>query len=166
MPIFRENRLMDALFIGLWSLLVEREDRIFVAKTGYGKSVVPQLLPLIIKNSIVIILLPLNALDAEQLEDIEKPLAKPFWLHAGNNNPSTLQRIRAGIYTHILLSPEIACSIKFYDQVLSSSWFRKRLKAVVIDEVHLVVDWGRSFRKAYSLLKHFRKHRDPGSGFL
>ena len=107
---------MDALFIGLWSLLVEREDRIFVAKTGYGKSVVPQLLPLIIKNSIVIILLPLNALDAEQLEDIEKPLAKPFWLHAGNNNPSTLQRIRAGIYTHILLSPEIACSIKFYDQ--------------------------------------------------
>ena len=70
----------------IWSLLVEREDRIFVAKTGYGKSVVPQLLPLIIKNSIVIILLPLNALDAEQLEDIEKPLAKPFWLHAGNNN--------------------------------------------------------------------------------
>ena len=141
----------------IWSLLVEREDRIFVAKTGYGKSVVPQLLPLIIKNSIVIILLPLNALGAEQLEDIEKlPLAKPFWLHAGNNNPSTLQRIRAGIYTHILLSPEIACSIKFYDQVLSSSWFRKRLKAVVIDEVHLVVDWGRSFRKAYSLLKHFR----------
>src|SRR6202030_3478108 len=117
MPIFRENRLMDALFIGLWSLLVEREDRIFVAKTGYGKSVVPQLLPLIIKNSIVIILLPLNPLGAEKLEDIEKlPLAKPFWLH---NNPSTLQRIRAGIYTHILLSPEIGCIIKFYDQVLS-----------------------------------------------
>ena len=140
----------------IWSLLVEREDRISVAKTGYGKSVVPQLLPLIIKNSIVITLLPLDALGAEQLEDIEK-------LH---NNPSTLQRIRAGIYTHILLSPEIACSIKFYDQVLSSSWFRKRLKAVVIDEVHLVVGWGRSFQKAYSLLKHFRKHRDPGSGFL
>src|ERR1700722_2262166 len=132
-----------------------------------GKKVVPQLLPLIIKNSIVITLLPLDALGAEQLEDIEKlPLAKPVWLHAGNNNPSTLQRIRAGIYTHILLSPEIACSIKFYDQVLSSSWFRKRLKAVVVDEAHLVVDWGRSFRKAYSLLKHFRKHRDPGSGFL
>jgi hypothetical protein len=29
----------------IWSLLVEREDRIFVAKTGYRKSVVPQLLP-------------------------------------------------------------------------------------------------------------------------
>lgn len=141
----------------IWSLLVQREDRILVAKTGYGKSVVPQLLPLLVKNSIVLILLPLNALGAEQLGDIEKlPLAKPIWLHAGNNNLSTLQRIKAGIYTHILLSPEIACSIKFYDQVVSSSWFRSRLKAIIIDEVHLTVDWGQSFRKAYSLLKHFR----------
>src|SRR6202007_698069 len=71
----------------IWSLLVQREDRILVAKTGYGKSVVPQLLPLIMKNSTVLILPPLNALGAEQLGDIEKlPLAKPIWLHAGNNN--------------------------------------------------------------------------------
>jgi superfamily II DNA helicase RecQ len=141
----------------IWSLLIQREDRILVAKTGYGKSVVPQLLPLIMKNSTVLILLPLNALGAEQLGDIEKlPLAKPIWLHAGNNNLATLQKIRAGLYTHILLSPEIACSMKFCDQVLSDSRFRKRLKAIVIDEIHLVVDWGRSFRKACSLLKHFR----------
>jgi hypothetical protein len=53
----------------IWSLLIQREDRILVAKTGYGKSVVPQLLPLIMKNSTVLILLPLNALGAEQLGD-------------------------------------------------------------------------------------------------
>jgi hypothetical protein len=35
----------------IWPLLVQREDRILVAKTGYGKSVVPQLLPLLVKNS-------------------------------------------------------------------------------------------------------------------
>lgn len=44
----------------LWTLVVQREDRIFVAETGYGKSVIPQLLPLLIKNSTVLILLPLN----------------------------------------------------------------------------------------------------------
>jgi hypothetical protein len=89
--------------------------------------------------------------------DIAKlPLAKPIWLHADNNDDLMLKRIKAGLYTHILLSPEIACSLKFYEQVLSSTWFRKRIKAVVIDEIHLVVDWGRAFRKAYSLLKHFR----------
>ena len=65
----------------LWSLVFDREDRILVAKTGYGKSVVPQLLPLLTRSSIVIVLLPLNALCAEQLADIQRlPLAKPIWL--------------------------------------------------------------------------------------
>ena len=141
----------------LHSLLVRKEDRILIAKTGYGKSVVPQLLPLLSPDSIVLIILPLNALGAEQLVDIEKlPLANPVWLHADNNDESMLRRIAAGLYTHILVSPEIACSLKFCDQVVSQTLFRKRLRAVVVDEVHLVVDWGRSFRKAYSLLKHFR----------
>jgi hypothetical protein len=47
----------------LWSLVFDREDWVLVAKTGYGKSVVPQLLPLLTRSSIVIVLLPLNALE-------------------------------------------------------------------------------------------------------
>jgi hypothetical protein len=98
--------------------------------------------------------------------------AKPIWLHADNNDDLMLKRIKAGLYTHILFSPEIACSLKFYEQVLSSTWFRKRIKAVVIDEIHLVVDWGRAFRKAYSLSKSTRQqtmvwvHCNPGSGLI
>jgi superfamily II DNA helicase RecQ len=65
----------------LWSLVFDREDRILVAKTGYGKSVVSQLLPLLTRSSIVIVLLPLNALGAEQLADIQRlSLTKPIWL--------------------------------------------------------------------------------------
>jgi hypothetical protein len=61
----------------IWSLLVQKEDRILVAKTGYGKGVIPQLLPLLVKDSIVLILLPLNALGAEQFTDIAKlPLSQ------------------------------------------------------------------------------------------
>jgi hypothetical protein len=64
----------------LWSLVFDREDRILVAKTGYGKSAVPQLLPPLTRSSIVIVLLLLNALGAEQLADIQRlPLAKPIW---------------------------------------------------------------------------------------
>jgi hypothetical protein len=58
----------------LLSLIFNREDRILVAKTGYEKSVVPHLLPLLTRSSsyVVIILLPLNALGAEQqLADIQ-----------------------------------------------------------------------------------------------
>ena len=84
----------------LWSLVFDREDRILVAKTGYGKSVAPQLLPLLTRSSIVIVLLPLNALGAEQLADIQRlPLATPIWLSSKNNNAATLRRIWAGIFT-------------------------------------------------------------------
>jgi superfamily II DNA helicase RecQ len=103
----------------LWSLVFDREDRILVAKTGYGKSAVPQLLPLLTRSSIVIVLLLLNALGAEELADIQRlPLAKPIWLSSKNNNAATLRRIRAGIFTHVLVSPEIACSLRFYENIL------------------------------------------------
>ena len=104
----------------LWSLVFDREDRILVAKTGYGKSVVPQLLPLLTRSSIVIVLLLLNALGAEQLADIDFHLLNQFgpWLSSKNNNAATLRRIRAGIFTHVLVSPEIACSLRFYENIL------------------------------------------------
>src|ERR1700719_321148 len=47
----------------------------------------------------------------------------------------------------LVSSPEIACSLRFYKNVLSDARFRRQTKAIVIDEVHLVVDWGQSFRK-------------------
>ena len=85
----------------LWSLVFDREDRILVAKTGYGKSVVPQLLPLLTPSSIVIVLLPLNALGAEQLADIQRlPLAKPIWLSSKNNNAAMYATKNPGWYLH------------------------------------------------------------------
>lgn len=60
----------------IWSLLVQKEDRILVAKTRYGKSIILQLLPILIKDSIVLIFLPLNTPGAEQFTNIAKlPLA-------------------------------------------------------------------------------------------
>ena len=67
----------------LWSLVFDREDRILVAK------------------SIVIVLLPLNALGAEQLADIQRlPLAKPIWLSSKNNNAATYATKNPGWYLH------------------------------------------------------------------
>jgi hypothetical protein len=66
-------------FVLLRSLVFSQEDRILVAKTEYRKSFVPQLLLLLTRSSMVIILLPLNALGAEQLADTQRlPLAKPI----------------------------------------------------------------------------------------
>jgi len=115
------------------------------------------LFPLLTRSSIVIVLLPLNARCGAAWGYPETSLLNQFGcpqkiitrLH-------TLRRIRAGIFTHVLVSPEIACSLRFYENVLSDARFRRQTKAIVIDEVHLVIDWGQSFRKSYRLLKHFR----------
>jgi superfamily II DNA helicase RecQ len=134
----------------LWWLLFEKQDLLLVAKTSFGKSVILQLLPCLIPDATVLILVPLNAIGAEQLSKIQSlPGTRPIHLNADNSNTQTLADIRSGLYTHVLVSPEIACSHKFRRAVLSNSTFRARIKAVLVDEVHLVVDWGQAFRESY-----------------
>jgi len=61
-------------------------------------------------------------------------------LCADNNHEATLQRIQNEIYTHILVSPEIACSKYFMETVLNNPKFKSRVVAVTVDEVYLVID--------------------------
>lgn len=107
-------------------LLFEKKDLLLVAKTSFGKSVILQLLPCLIPDASILILIPLNAIGAEQEARIQSlPTTRPIHLNMKNNNVQTLNDIRRGLYTHILISPEIACSKKFHRYafrfILSSS---------------------------------------------
>jgi superfamily II DNA helicase RecQ len=141
----------------LWWLLFKKRDLLLVAKTSFGKSVILQLFPCLIPDAVALILLPLNAIGTEQFKKIQTlPGARPIHLTAQNNNAQVLADIRCGLYTHILLSPEIARSRKFRKSVLSNQKLRERIKAVMVDEVHLVVDWGQTFRESYTHLRYLR----------
>ena len=142
----------------IWRLLIQRQDVILVAQTSFGKSLIFQMLPLLVDDGLVLNILPLNAIGKDQLTKIQElPGANPIMLCADNNHEPTLQRIRNGIYTHILVSPEIACSKYFMETVLNNPKFKSRVVAVTVDEVHLVVDWGTSFRKSYTMLRSVRQ---------
>ncbi len=56
-------------------LLYRKEDLVLVAKTSFGKSLVWQILPCLVPGTIVIAILPLLALGAEQASSIQKYLA-------------------------------------------------------------------------------------------
>ncbi|KAK7177851.1 RecQ family ATP-dependent DNA helicase [Paraphaeosphaeria sporulosa] len=58
-------------------------------------------------------------------------------------------------YTHVLISPELAISDKFH-ATATHPGFKERLGLVVIDEAHLVSQWGRDFRTAYARLGQLR----------
>jgi superfamily II DNA helicase RecQ len=131
----------------LWRLLIRKQDTILVVQTSFGKSLIFQMLPRLVSGAIIIIILPLNAIGKDQwIKMQELPGAHPITLCAGNNSEITLQRIRRGMYTHVLMSPEIACSEHFRETVLNDPGFKSM---VTVDEVHLVIDWGTSFRKSY-----------------
>ena len=133
-------------------LLFEEKDMILVAKTSFGKSMIMQAMPCLYRASVVIIILPLNAIGAEQKAKIEElPGTRPVHVFTETISARLLREIRIGVYTHILISPEMLVGKRFH-KILTNPTFRAHVGLVVIDEVHLVANWGGSFRSSYTQL--------------
>ena len=54
-------------------------------------------------------------------------------------------------YTHILISLELLVSDKLY-KVLINPIFHSHVAFVVVDEIHLLANWGETFHIAYAQL--------------
>ena len=97
-------------------------------------------MPCLLRGSIVLIILPLNAISAEQKEKIsELPGTRPVHVCAETISAQLLVDIRRGKYTHILLSPELLAAKKFHN-ILTDPAFRNHVRLVVINKVHLVAN--------------------------
>lgn len=141
------------------TLCYEQRDLLLLAKTGFGKSLIFQLLPFMTPTpGVVLVLMPLKLLQAEQGALINKlPRGKAMVLNGENNQKDMQLEIAKGGYTHIFTSPEIALSKKFKKNVLDSSQFTDRLCLLAIDEIHLVEEWGKGFRPLYAEIEKVRK---------
>jgi hypothetical protein len=116
----------------LRQLIYQKTDLILIAKTSFG-----------------------NQIGQEQTEYITRIGGKPCFLNADSINTKVLEEVEDGKYTHILISPELAVSEKFH-KTATNPKFIDRLSLVVIDEAHLVSQWGRSFRTDYARLSQLR----------
>jgi len=134
-------------------VIVERKDLILVAKTSFGKSLIPQAVPLLLHGQVIICILPLNVIGEEQVEKVARlPGAKPIHIRADNvDEKGLLFRVSQGAYTHVYVSPELLVGPKF-QCVLRDVTFRSHVALVVVDELHLVHDWEK-FRKSYAQLQ-------------
>jgi len=136
-------------------LIYKRKDLILIAKTSFGKSMILQAVSLLIRKFITIVVLPLDQIGLEQTEYITCIGGRPFFLNADTISTKLLTDIQNGKYTHILISPELAISDKFHATAIHPA-FKERLGLVVIDEAHLVSQWGRRFRTVYARLGQLR----------
>lgn len=151
--------LHEAQIDAICTLFYDQRDLLLLAKTGFGKSLIFQLLPFMPPaTGVVLVLMPLKLLQAEQSALINKiPRGKAIVLNGENNQKDVQLGIARGDYSHVFTSPEIALSKKFKKNVLDHSQFTDRLCLLAVDEIHLVDEWGKGFRPLYAEIEKVRK---------
>lgn len=74
-------------------------------------------------------------------------------LNRDNNKESTQQTVAIGDYTYVSTSLEIALSKKFKKNIFDQNFFIDWLCLFVVNEIHLVKEWGNQFRFFYTKIK-------------
>ena len=97
----------------------------------------------LLQASVVIIILPLNAISAEQKVKIKELLGiRPVYIYTKIISIYLLQEIRIGVYTYILILPELLVSKRFYKTLINPT-FHAHIGLVVINKVYLMANqWG------------------------
>jgi hypothetical protein len=143
-------------------LIYMRADALLIAKTGFGKSIIYQAYS-IATGLTTIQIIPLIKLGEEQTIDVEALKGtRPCLATAAtkHENRKLFDEIENGDYTHILLGPEQAASKEFREAVKHPK-MQDQVGLVVIDEVHLIEQWGERFREQFQMIGLLREVVSP-----
>ncbi len=123
--------------------LSNERDCIFFVKIEYEKNMILYSFSTLQVNTIILLIMSLNALQNDQKNFILK-INSEINLCVINDKIITkklLVEIKYKTCIHILINSKIKLFNKFFREILQSFIFRKRLVFVVIDEIHLVRNW-------------------------
>ncbi len=120
--------------------LLNERDVILSVKTKYEKSMILYSSSTLQMNTIILLIMFLNALQKDQKNFIKKMNSN---INACVFNEETITKkllieIKYEIYIHILINSELALFNDSFREVLQSFSFRERLIFIVIDEIHLM----------------------------
>ncbi|XP_069123906.1 ATP-dependent DNA helicase Q1-like [Argopecten irradians] len=160
--------------------LYNGNDVISVLPTGYGKSIIFQLLPWFFQRQhnlplpgIVIVICPLNSIIQDQVISLRSKGIPACYLSGSSaktfereecasdeesevDNDLTMtdtdfEDLAKGRYNIIYSHPESILNKKFY-RLLRTKLYKDRVCCVVVDEVHMIAEWGEEFRPMFKKL--------------
>ena len=130
--------------------------------TGGGKSLITQVVSYQ-KEGLTIVIVPTVSLAIDQVRVARKiikvgnPEEEIFYYSSGIDAAPILNAIKKKKARMLFISPEALISNSNFASVIDAANNNRFLKNIIIDEAHIVVDWGADFRIDYQCLEPWRK---------
>lgn len=130
--------------------------------TGGGKSLITQTVSYQYDNGLTIIIVPTISLMLDQQRNassIIKPDNKKeiMYYHSGCNVDELIPALDKNLVRMLFISPEaLIKNIRIQDSILKAN-SKGYLKNLVIDEAHIIIEWGASFRVDFQCLDSFKR---------
>ncbi|XP_045167567.2 ATP-dependent DNA helicase RecQ-like [Mercenaria mercenaria] len=131
------------------TVLISGKDCICSLPTGYGKSLIYELLPFIDHGCLVIVIAPLNAIIKQQVQK----LCGMAMCFSGVND---ISRLKSGEISYVFSHPEEILQSRELNDAFTSDRLNTRKIYLVVDEAHCIHQWGDEFRPEYRNLSNLR----------
>ena len=149
--------LKECQYEAIKAVVVDQRDTLCILPTGYGKSLIYQLLPFVFDaclghentGSSVIVISPLNALMVDQITKLREHMDVSVLKASREASDHGMQSEMASIYSQIVRPSQLTFAHpeallenkKIFQDILKSKAYQDSVKAIVIDEAHLVEEW-------------------------
>ena len=128
------------------NIVVSKKDSLIILPTGFGKSLIFQLLPFVFDSwlgaskSFILVVSPLNALMRDQTVKLNDLQVRSLMVRNTESlSEVEIRDIKESKYRIIYGHPE--AFVGKLRKVLDCEEVRRNLRAVVVDEAHLIVEW-------------------------
>ncbi|TXT13064.1 hypothetical protein VHUM_01465 [Vanrija humicola] len=136
-------------------------DLLVVAPTGLGKSVCFQVPAVTIEYGITVVVSPLLALIRDQVSGLQHKGIEAYQL-SEKTSPEDIKEIKRQLSMGhprlrlLYVTPETLFSAK-YQTHFDRAYQQRQIVRLVVDEAHVIDEWGSSFRPTYRRLGEFRQ---------
>ena len=131
--------------------------------TGGGKSLVTQTVSYQFAESFTLIIVPTISLMLDQCRNAKSIIKSDtenevFYYHSGCNTDRLLQAMNSHKARMLFISPETLLKNSKLQEAILKANSEGYLRNLIVDEAHIIIDWGASFRVDFQCLDVFRNN--------